>query len=331
MATEGTPSWVVMMSKRGVMATSTKGAAWLGYAAAIIQAAFYSTMGIFGKLLYATGMDAQSTVILRFTCTTIILGIFMLIWRKQPLISRQKSVYLQAVFFFISSCTYFFAVESLTAGMTTVIFYMYPVAVAVISLFAFHEKLSGSTVIALVVSIAGLIFISGIINGELVLDPVGILFAIIACLAFAIYTVLIQKTGRSEESFTVTFTLSWTSLLASCIVFAPSVPGMFSINAYQIGIGCLIALLNTILPIVLYIVSVKRIGGTKASLLGISETPFSLGLAYLILGEQLTVLQAIGATLIVLGIAIITIAPILSSKKTAEAQPLDSEMESEES
>ena len=293
------------------MTASAKSSAWMGYVAAILQAVFYSTMGIFGKVLNGTGMDAQSVVLLRFSCTTVILGVFMLIWRKQPLVSRQPSVYLQAVFFFISSTVYFFAVERLTAGMTTVIFYMYPVAVAVISLFAFKERLSASTLVALVLSIAGLIFVSGVLGGDIVLDPLGIFLAIISCLAFAIYTVLIQKTGRTEGSFTVTFTLSWTSLLVSCVIFAPSVPGMFAIGLEQVGIGCLMALINTILPIVLYIAAVKHIGGTKASLLGISETPFSLVLAYLILGEQLTVLQGVGAALIMVGIVIITVAPLV--------------------
>ena len=46
-----------------------------------------------------------------------------------------------------------------------------------------------------------------VIGGELVLDPLGLVFALASALAFAIYTVLIQVTGRTEGSFTVTFTL----------------------------------------------------------------------------------------------------------------------------
>lgn len=41
-----------------------------GCAFAVLQAVLYSTMGILGKLLYATGMDSQQVVILRFLCSS---------------------------------------------------------------------------------------------------------------------------------------------------------------------------------------------------------------------------------------------------------------------
>jgi drug/metabolite transporter (DMT)-like permease len=287
----------------------------IGYAFAVLQAVLYSTMGIFGKLLYATGMDSQQAVLLRFLCSTVLLGAFMLVWRKEKLVSRQKTVYLQAVFYFASAFLYFFAVERMNAGITTVFFYLYPAMVAAINLAVFHERLSVAVAVALILSIMGLVLISGVTSGELALDPLGLVFALASALAFAIYTVLIQVTGRTEGSFTVTFTLSWTSLLAACVVFAPSVPAMFHLSAYQVAVGCTMALANTILPVVLYIQAVKRVGGTKTSLIGISETPFSLLFAFLILGETIAPVEGLGILLIVGGIAVITVAPILQKKK----------------
>ena len=287
----------------------------VGYVFAVLQAVLYATMGILGKLLYATGMDSQQVVILRFLCSTVLLGVFMLIWRKEPLVSRQKAVYIQAVFYFASAFLYFFAIERLNAGITTVFFYLYPAMVAAINLVVFHERITVAVAVALVLSIMGLILISGIIGGELTLDPLGVVFALGAALSFAIYTVIIQVTGRTEGSFTVTFTLSWTSLLASCIVFAPAVPAMFSLTPYQLFIGCIMALACTILPVVLYIQAVKRIGGTKTSLLGISETPSSLLLAFLVLGEIIAPLEGVGIILIVASVIAITIGPLLQKRK----------------
>ncbi len=283
----------------------------VGYLFAVLQAVLYSTMGILGKLLYATGMDSQQVVILRFLCSTVLLGAFMLVWRKEAFVSRQKAVYVQAVFFFASAFLFFFAIERLNAGITVVFFYLYPAMVAAINLAVFHEKITPAVAIALVLSLMGLILISGIIGGGFVLDPLGIAFAIGAALSFAIYTVLIQVTGRTEGSFTVTFTLSWTSLLASCVVFAPAVPAMFHLSAYQLAVGCIMALACTILPVVLYIQAVKRIGGTKTSLLGISETPSSLLLAFLILGETITPTEGVGILLIIGSVVAITVGPLL--------------------
>ena len=44
-----------------------------GYIAGIIQAVLYATMGIFAKLLYEAGLDAQLVMVLRFICTVIFL------------------------------------------------------------------------------------------------------------------------------------------------------------------------------------------------------------------------------------------------------------------
>lgn len=298
-------------SKRGFQA--------IGYGLAIAQAAFYSTLGIFGKLVYATGIGAGQAIVLRFFSATVLLGLFILVTRRCSFISRERSVYLQAVFFCVSSIFYFLTVERLTAGLTTVIFYTYPAVVAIAGLFVFKEPFSLPIAIALGLAIVGLVFISGMSSGEVALDPLGILYGIVSCLAFAIYTILIQKTGRREDPLTVTFTLSWTSLLASCLMFFPSVPGLvMGITPYQLLLGVLMALFATILPIFIYIEAIKRIGGTKSSLIGISELPFSLLIAFIVLGETLTLEQGIGSCLIVASIAIVTIAPIFSSRK---AQP----------
>lgn len=287
----------------------------VGYGLAILQAVVYATLGIFGKLLFATGLDTQQTVILRFLFATILLGAFMLVRRRDAFVSRQPSIYVQAVFFFISSLFYFFTVERLTAGMTTVIFYTYPAVVAVASLFVFKERFSVAVLISFVLAIAGLVMVSGVAVGEVTLDPLGIFFGIVSCVSFAVYTMLIQKYSRVESPLTVTFTLMWTSLIASCVVFAPSVPAMFSLDAYQILLGVLMALVATILPVFIYIEAIKRIGGTKASLIGISETPFSLLIAFIVLGETLTLEQDIGSCLIVASVIVITVAPLIAKGK----------------
>ena len=282
---------------------------WLGYGFAIAQAVLYSMMGIFGKLLYETGLSAQETVLLRYLATTVILGVMLLVWRKHRLVSREPMVYVQAVFFFVSTLFYFLAVERLSAGIATVIFYLYPVLVALLSLVVLHERFSAPTAVALGFAVGGLLLVSGVAESEVVLDALGIVYGAISCVAFAVYTVLVQKAGRAEDPFTLTFTISWTNLVAAALIFAPSVPTMLRLDGAQLGLGSLLAVLCTIAPMLLYIVAIKRIGGTRTALIGISQTPFSLLFAYLILGEQLTVLQGAGAALIVVGVAIVTAAP----------------------
>ncbi|MDO4502201.1 MAG: DMT family transporter [Coriobacteriia bacterium] len=293
---------------------SNVGAVAVGSAFAVLQAVLYSTMGIFGKVLYATGLGPQEVLVLRYACSTVLLGAFLLIWRKQSLMSRDPVVYVLAALGFLSSATYFLAVERMSAGLTTVVFYTYPAVVAVASIFVFKEQFTLSTFLSLVLAMGGLILVSGVHAGDVVLDALGMAYAVVSCLAFAVYTLLIQKHPRKDGPMTFTFTLSCASLVGSCVLFAPVLPNLVSVTAEQIGLSCALALACTLLPIPLYLEAVKRIGGTRASLLGITETPSSLLLAFLVLGEVLTFDQALGSALIVLSIAVITVAPLVGKR-----------------
>ena len=286
----------------------------IGYLLAVVQAVLYATLSIFGKLLYATGLDSHQVVLLRFLSMTVLLGAFLVIWRRAPLLSMRRSTLIQGAFFFVTALFYLLAVEHLTAGMTTVIFYTFPAVVAVINVVVFKERFSAAIAIALILAFAGLVLVSGMVAGGIVLDALGIAYGIISCVCFAIYTVLIQRLGRDESPLTSTFTIALIGLAASCVVFAPSVPTLLELDANQVALACGMGLLSTILPVVIYIEAIKRIGGTKAALISISETPFTLALAFIILGEILTTQQTIGSILIIASVAVVSIEPLMKNR-----------------
>lgn len=282
----------------------------VGYVAAIFQAIMYSSMGIFASLLYGCGMTPQAVMILRYICTTVFLGLFILFFHHRKFLSRQRAVYAQSVFFFISSWLFFLAVERIGAGLTTVLFYSFPTIVAIINVFVFKERLTARVVLSLVLSLCGVVLISGLLSPHLYsVDPVGIAFAIASCLAFAIYTVLIQKIARVESPFTATFTISVICLIASTIFFAGSLGDIAAIGIQETLLGSGLALFATIIPITLYIFSIERIGSTKAAILSIIETPSSLLLAYAILGETFDLLQLLGALFVIVSILVVTVKP----------------------
>lgn len=282
----------------------------IGYIAAIIQAVLYATMGIFAKLLYECGLSAQLVMVLRFSCTVLFLGLFILLFHGRKFISHQPAVYVQSIFFFLSAWLYFLAVERINAGLATVLFYTFPALVAVMNVIVFHEKITARVIIALALSLCGIILISGLLApGQSAIDPLGVIFAIAACTSFAIYSVLIQKTSRTESSFTATFTISLVCLVASLILFAGELGGLAHVGIKEFALGSGLAILATILPIVLYIFAIARIGATKASILSIIETPSSLLLAWLILGETIDVFQGIGALLVVIATLSVTVKP----------------------
>lgn len=296
----------------------------VGYALAIAQAVLYSTMGVACKYLYGTGLVTGQVVLLRFIGTVIVLGAFLLIWRKVPLFSRRPIVYLQGFFFVSCTVLYYLSVNELTANVATIIFYAYPPMVAIIATAAFKERPSMRTIIALAVSMFGIVLLSGIITGilgaeNLKINPLGVLYAIGSSVAFAIYSILGQMTvGKKDSPLTMTFSMCVVGVIMCSLIYHNDLPTLVNITPTQISVALFIIVFNTIIPVVMLLESIKRIGATMASLIGISETPFAVLFAFLILSETLTGMQVAGSILVVLSILMVT----LPSKNEKEATKL---------
>ena len=180
--------------------------------------------------------------------------------------------------------------------------------VAMMAVFALHERLTFRTVAALVLAMVGIVLISGVLAPqELQLSALGIALAVAASIAFAIYMIIGQKTVAKDEQLTLTFTMSAVSALLCIVLFPTQLPPLLGMSPLQWGMSFAIALLCTVLPVFLLLAAIKRIGSTKASLISILETPFSLLLAFAVLGETLTGMQGVGCLLVVASIVVTTL------------------------
>lgn len=295
------------------------GSTGVGYLIAVVQAILYAGMGVIGKFLYGTGLNPEQVTSIRFIGAVVIVGAVLLV-RRKPFLSRSPLVYAQALFFAASAYLYLVAVDHLTAGLGTVIFYTYPAIVALMAVFALRERLTARTVAALVLAMAGIVLISGILAPqELRLSALGIVLAVAASVAFAIYMIIGQKTVAKDEQLTLTFTMSAVSALLCVVLFPTQLPPLLHMTPLQWGMGFAIALLCTVLPVFLLLAAIKRIGSTKASLISILETPFSLLLAFAVLGETLTGMQGAGCLLVVASIVVTTL-PARSGKEKGKGK-----------
>lgn len=279
-----------------------------GYLLAFVQAVLYACMGIIGKYLYGTGLDPRQVMVLRFVMTFVILGAFLAVRRKQRLFSRNPLVYLQGVFFMGSALFYFLAVDAISAGLATTLLYAYPAVVALLGTVVFRERLTRRIAAAVALALAGVAAISGIVPGsELAVSPAGLAYAVGSCVAFAVYVVIGQKVVGDDQPLTVTFSITSVSVVMLVLLFPATFPELLSFTPLQLGLGAAMAVFTTILPVVALLAAIRIIGATKASLISTSETPISLLLAYLVLGETLTPLQGAGCALVIASIFVVTL------------------------
>lgn len=283
-----------------------------GYILIILSAMFYSTLGILGKYIYNTGIEMSMVTLLRFFATAVLLGLFLLISRKEPFLTFSRPVFFQGIFFVATAIFFFLAVQYLSAGIATVIFFAHPALVAVLAVIFYHEKISTAQIIGLILALLGLFFISGLYFEEnMTLSPLGLFLAILSAVGYGIYVLLGQKAVKTDGVWTITFTVALMGLVILIILFPRNLPALLSITPYQLFLGLVMAFLCTILPMVLLLKGVQKIGSSIGSLISIIEIPFVLVLAYLMLGEILTSMQFAGTILIVIS----TITAVATKKK----------------
>ena len=237
--------------------------------------------------------------LMRFLATVIILGGVWLIDRQRRLMTLSPAVLVQGLFFVASAILYSFAVQHLSAGLATVILFIHPALVALLALVFSRKKIVARQVLGLVLAALGPLAISGLLVPDAVtLSALGIWLSMACAIVYGVYVLLGQHTVKHDSALTITFTLALLGLVVSSAIFPRSVPELFRITPLQALLGLALALFGTVLPMLLLLKGMRLVGASMASLVSVTEIPFSLVLAFLVLGEELTVLQVAGTVLI---------------------------------
>lgn len=154
----GKPSSIPMSESRQLTAA--------GIAFALISALGFSTLGIFAASLYAQGFSVPQTLAWRFTIASAFLWIVLgarKILRPEILAGGKgrhsfRNLMFLAVFGFTPQAGLFFvAVKMLAPGITSLLLYLYPAFVLLLSAIFFRRQPTKGQLIALTMSFLGCI------------------------------------------------------------------------------------------------------------------------------------------------------------------------------
>ena len=130
----------------------------IGILCAVLSAVCYGT-NPFGALpLYGEGVNTATVLAHRFGLAVILLAVVMLIKRENFKVTRHEFKVLCSLglLFAASSITYYQSFHFMDAGIASTILFVYPVMVAVIMAAFFKERVTVTTIIAIVMSLIGI-------------------------------------------------------------------------------------------------------------------------------------------------------------------------------
>lgn len=275
----------------------------LGGIAVILAAALWGCIGIFSRDMTENGFTAFQTVAVRGLLTVIIAFILILIKSPSLLKIRFRDIWMFigtgiCSFLFFNYC-YMNSINENSLSVACILLYTSVFWVTLLSALIFHERLNVVKWISLIICFGGSALVC--MSDTLTVTNKGLIFGLLSGFGYALYSIFGKFAVKRYHSFTITFYTFLFATLGSLpfcrpmeIVHLMSVPE----NIY-LTVG--IAVVNTILPYLLYTYGLSRISAGKAAVLAIVEPVVAAVIGHLFFKEYIGTLGVIGIIAVALG------------------------------
>jgi drug/metabolite transporter (DMT)-like permease len=212
-----------------------------------------------------------------------------------------------------------YSVQFNGAAVATVLAYISPAIIAILSRWLLNEKITLVKAISIILSLTGTVLVSGAYAASAwKINSGGIVFGLLTGLFFAIYSLLGKKASeRSINSWTTllysfcgaTFFLLLFNLMTSLFTEESPLSSLLWLGDSVRGwtILFLLAIGPTIGGFGLYMMSLGYLPATVVNLIATLEPALTAVWAYLLFSEQLTGLQLFGGFLILTGVILLRI------------------------
>jgi drug/metabolite transporter (DMT)-like permease len=268
----------------------------MGFVFVIIAACSFGAMPIFARFAYASGVDPNTLLAVRFLIATCVIVPFTrLLGLKWP---KGRDFWtlclLGGVGFFFEALTFFYALKHASTGMVTLLLYLYPTLVALVSVLFMKESMSATKMMAIVLALLGLTLTVSL-DGQNTL--LGIALGLSSAFIYAGFVIgssrITQRVHPIASSCVIisSAALSYTLLVSFKGIHLPvSALGWWSLVA--------IGTVSTVVAILSFLLGARMIGATRASVVATIEPLITLSLATVVLHENITSKQMTGGVLI---------------------------------
>ena len=266
----------------------------------IVSMAIFGTLGLFVRYIQ---VSSGELALYRAVMAAFLIGMYLLITgNKIPFRNIKKEVPLllaSGIAMGINWILLFEAYKYTTVSVATLSYYFAPVIVTLVCPLLFKEKMTVKQVICFVMSTLGIVMITGI--GDISssgTNIIGILFGLGAAMFYAT-VILINKFIKEVEGLHRTFL----QFIAAIIILIPYVAATSGMNLQLLdGIGwgalLIVGIVHTGITYCLYFSSLKELPGQKVAILSYIDPLVAIIISVTLLGEKMTVMQAIGGALI---------------------------------
>ena len=285
----------------------------LGHLAALLTVIVWGSTFVYTKLLLLEGLSPAQIFTLRFIIAYVLLLAFSLAQRQKRgfrwLSDNWKDELLMVGLGVAGGSLYFLAeneaMNHTTTTNTSLIVCLCPLfAAALISCFYKSERLRPSQVLGTVLAALGVVVV--VLNGHFVLhlSPLGDSLAFLACLCWAVYSLLMIRANSRYDVVFITRKVFFYGLLSMIpyYVFVPDMPPMSLLLKPEILANLLfLGFVASMLCFVVWNWAMKQIGTVTTTNYVYINPLTTIVFAWLLLDEKITLFFLFGTALILVG------------------------------
>lgn len=284
----------------------------------LVAAFLFALNGTVAKAQIEAGLSAaQVTEVRTLGCAAILL-VYLLIARPRSLAVRRDEWPFLLLFgvlaYALTPFLFFLTVSLLPVAIAALLAFLAPVLVALWLRFVRHQPVGRSIWLALALVIGGLLLVSQVWSG-MTLNGLGVLFGLLTAAALAAYLLLGEEGAKRRDIMSLAFwgfaiaTVTW-SILAPWWNFPWSILGTTTslLDGALTGIPVwglvLLMIVVSVVPFVLVLMSLQRIGAQRGGILGTTEPVWAALLAFVLLGEVISPIQGLGGIVVLVGVIV---------------------------
>lgn len=288
--------------------------------AVVAASLLFAVNGTVSKLAMQSGLSPARLVELRSLGSAVVLVAALVL--LGPRIRRPRGRELAALALLgivgmaMVQWLYFVAISRLPVGLALLVEYTAPVLVALWARFVLHEQVRARLWWALAACMAGLMLVAQVGDG-IRLDVLGLVAAGAAAVSLATYYLLGDRLLKTRDALS---TQTWSMVFAAAfwLVLQPiwtfdagvlardvDLPGALEGTALPLwALVTWVVLLGTVVPYVLILVGVARLGAARTGVIGMLEPVAASATAWVVLGESMTAVQLRGGAIVLVGVAL---------------------------
>ncbi len=286
----------------------------IGIAEALLSATFFGLIPVLFLPIYEAGISPETSLIYRFSFAALMMLIPIKL-KKQSLripLNTHLCLAFCGLSYYIGALFLFSSFTHMASGVAVTIFFTNPIFVMVLMALFYKEKIETYKIFLSITTVLGLALLSGVFHTQVSINVIGISFAILSSLAFSFYIVALHrlqctKTSKKTLSFYLFFYCTLFSYIYSLATDSFLLPNSSFVWLFLV----LSALITAVLPNLLLMSAMKKIGSVLASILGVMDPITAVIVGILVFNEALNFSIASGIIIVLGSVMLITILPML--------------------